>query len=317
MTNEEPEIYTIRIPPKSKYAISDLSGISKKCDWFIFENTILNISGTDKPNCIFIKTSDKCINTLIDILTPLQPIKWRIVLIIGAGDATFPKGSGDKRFNFYEKYQKIVNDLINSPFIKHIWVENLDTQHIKLRPIPTGYAYIWDKFKYSLYKPFLTTYNINYTDKIHDVFCCHMIREGPQWFERKIVKDLALSKWTDSVTYTENINEQDYINYLIKSKFCICVHGGGIDPSPKAWQALLCGCIPIIKSSTVDAAYNKFPIIFIDDWTDDTITREKILTWTVKYNTFYEDNENRRNVLNMLTLNYWWDIIREDFEKPT
>ncbi len=47
-----------------------------------------------------------------------------------------------------------------------------------------------------------------------------------------------------------------------------CVHGSGIEPSPKAWEAVLIGCIPIIQHSTLDDAYEKLPVVFIHEWKD-------------------------------------------------
>ena len=39
----------------------------------------------------------------------------------------------------------------------------------------------------------------------------------------------------------EGISHKDFLSFLVKYPFITCVHGGGIDPSPKAWEALLLG----------------------------------------------------------------------------
>lgn len=74
----------------------------------------------------------------------------------------------------------------------------------------------------------------------------------------------------------------------------ICVHGGGIDPSPRAWEALLCGCIPIMQSTTLDEAYSQFPVIFVDKWDSDTITKEKIANWKKEFS--YVNNNGVRKI---------------------
>ena len=38
------------------------------------------------------------------------------------------------------------------------------------------------------------------------------------------------------------------------SAFVLCVSGGGIDPAPKAFEALAAGSIPIIQHSSLDSA---------------------------------------------------------------
>ena len=41
----------------------------------------------------------------------------------------------------------------------------------------------------------------------------------------------------------------------MNTSFTACAHGGGVDPAPKAFEALAAGSIPIIASSALDAAY--------------------------------------------------------------
>jgi hypothetical protein len=42
----------------------------------------------------------------------------------------------------------------------------------------------------------------------------------------------------------------------------------GLDPSPKAWEAILLGTIPIIQYSTLDDAYERFPVVFVNEWNE-------------------------------------------------
>lgn len=50
--------------------------------------------------------------------------------------------------------------------------------------------------------------------------------------------------------------------------FVACVTDAYHDPSPCAWEALLAGRIPVILSSTWDDAYELFPVLFVDDWSE-------------------------------------------------
>src|SRR5690606_33447515 len=41
--------------------------------------------------------------------------------------------------------------------------------------------------------------------------------------------------------------------------------GAGLD-CYRTWEALLLGTIPIVKTSTLDAAYDGLPVLIVDDW---------------------------------------------------
>ncbi len=58
---------------------------------------------------------------------------------------------------------------------------------------------------------------------------------------------------------------KDFIDFLVQYPFIACVRGGGIDPSPKAWEAMLVGTIPIIQHGTIDDAYERLPVMFVDN----------------------------------------------------
>ena len=122
----------------SIYDKSKLSGLALKCDWYIHTTNILNITNTQQPNIIFIS------NLLGNITIPhfvnniLPTITWDIKIIIASEDYTFPKGDKDSRHSFYHDKQDIVNRMINNMYVKYIFVENLDTLHPKLKPIPLG-----------------------------------------------------------------------------------------------------------------------------------------------------------------------------------
>jgi len=295
-----------RLEKYDVYDKSKLSGIALKCDRFLHTTNILNVSNKKIPKIFFLS------NYIGEITIPhfvnniLPDIKWDIKIIIASEDYTFPNGDMDTRLNFYHDKQDIVYKMINNNYVKYIFVENLDRLHPKLIPIPLGLLHHM-KGEYNLS---MKVKNLNNRDI--KVFCCHRLRydNTTQWDARKKVSKLCLSSWKDIVYYKDELNENEFKIALLNSQFVICVNGGGIDPSPRVWQALLCGCIPIVKKSTLDQAYNRFPIVFIDDWTEETISIENLNMWLDKYKSFYIDKNKRKEVLKMLTLDYWWNIIK-------
>ena len=51
------------------------------------------------------------------------------------------------------------------------------------------------------------------------------------------------------------VDFNQFLSFLMNTSFTACAHGGGVDPAPKAFEALAAGSIPIIASSALDAAY--------------------------------------------------------------
>ena len=60
---------------------------------------------------------------------------------------------------------------------------------------------------------------------------------------------------------------------LQRSRFVLSARGTGYD-CYRTWEALLCGAIPIVRSSPIDAVYAGLPIWPVRDW--DEITTDSL-----------------------------------------
>jgi len=80
-----------------------------------------------------------------------------------------------------------------------------------------------------------------------------------------------------------------------KYAFVVSPHGNGLD-CHRTWEALILGCIVIVKTSPLDSLYTDLPVIIIKDWHE--ITREMLDTVAneFKTKTFNYDK---------LTVAYW------------
>jgi GR25 family glycosyltransferase involved in LPS biosynthesis/tetratricopeptide (TPR) repeat protein len=302
------ECMNTRLPKKNTYEISDLIGISKKCDWFIYHNGCINITSKDSPRYIFISSYNEYKGFTLFMSTYVQLLKSPFILIISGDDFTFPRGTGDARFNFCSDKQESIESLLNNPLLEKIYVENLDTLHPKLSPLPLG---LIKNNLQGYHSKLEIVYNpIDFSLRNIDCFCIHRTRDGEQWETRRRVSELCKTEWK-YITYVEGdtINNTQIYDYMLRSKFCMCVRGGGYDPSPKCWEALLNGCIPIIQHSPLDEVYSKFPVVFVDDWTKESITQEKLDGWLQELRPYYEDPIKRKEVLHKLSLEYWWSTI--------
>ena len=305
------ECMTTRLAKKNTYTINDLFGIAKRCDWFIYHNGFINCTDdifTSPPRNIFISAYNgrESLSRFINIYLP--QLKSPFTLIIAGDDFTFPLGTGDLRENYYSDMQDSIQDLLENPLLEKIYVENLDTtEYTKLVPIPLGLVKNGSQGYHSTLE--IRDYTINLSSRPILCFCCHRNRNGPQWELRKTVTSLCKNEWVSLVSYCEEMSSEDMTNTMLNSRFCICVRGGGYDPSPKCWEALINGCIPILQHSPLDEAYSRFPIVFVDEWTPETLTKEKLSGWLEDLRPFYEDPIKRAKVLEMLTLEYWWNTV--------
>ena len=66
---------------------------------------------------------------------------------------------------------------------------------------------------------------------------------------------------------------RDYFALLQRSRFVLSARGTGYD-CYRTWEALLCGAIPIVRSSPIDAVYAGLPIWPVRDW--DEITTDSL-----------------------------------------
>lgn len=85
-------------------------------------------------------------------------------------------------------------------------------------------------------------------------------------------------------------SHKDFLEHLVSVPFIACVHGGGIDPSPKAYESIIAGTIPILMRSNVDDAYGELPIAFVDKWEDLFLSpnaTEMLQKWVVELAPYY------------------------------
>lgn len=84
--------------------------------------------------------------------------------------------------------------------------------------------------------------------------------------------------------------------------FVISPHGNGYD-CHRTWEALVLGCIPIIKKSPISdlSLFDGLPVLLVNNWSDVT---EGVLQQAVR-----NMSENKWNV-EKLTLRYWTKAIR-------
>lgn len=276
-----------------------------KCDWNYANNKLIGNENI-QPKTIFIKV--EFIESFYNSYYKKIENNNKFIVISGGGDITTPNNI-DERFNglhLIQNNKKIITEMLNDKRLIAWYCENCDELLPKMRGIPTGIINNASLEKYYT-KIHENPDDVNFENKIN-VLCCHRTRHWTK--ERLIVNKLCNNEWKSIVTFLQNINNNDFINTLSKYTFTLCVQGGGLDPSPKAFEAIIAGSIPIIKKSDgIYDAYKNLPVVFIDDWTSNSITEQKLKEWLEELRIYYEVPKLRQGILYKLSGNYWWSYI--------
>jgi hypothetical protein len=82
---------------------------------------------------------------------------------------------------------------------------------------------------------------------------------------------------------------------MMQYKYVLSPHGNGLD-CHRTWEAMLLGCIPIVKTSPLDPMFEGLPILIVKDWSEVSLNL---------LSTFVPDMSQ----MEKLTLDYWNRLI--------
>ena len=308
------EFHSTRLFPKHRGANAYIAtGIAGKCDWVFLSDSnapkthLSRLVPTDEPRHIFLSLRNPSV-ALSTFATEILPtVQAPFVLLSGSEDATIPNQI-DKRWHaFSHKEMAIIQKILEHPNLIHWYAENLDEKiSDKLSALPLGMVYpgssIESVMELQNRKPV--------SKRPLTVLCGHRVRRGPQWTIRRDVNSVAKSAWSDFTTVLEDeVTETDFLQMMDTHSFVLCVEGGGLDPSPKAWQCLHRGAIPIVRRTPTTDAYADLPVVFVDSWSAGSITAKKLAYWRAGFCDWFDNPDSRKELLYRLSLDYWWNMV--------
>lgn len=281
-------------------------GILKSCDYFsttphssirqLINYPHYNILESLNTPVIYICGS--AVPHFIALLLPLQ--KKPFILVSGDCDETIPNDILN---------QTHLTAFLNNPLLKHWFSQNMVMQHPKITCIPIGLDYHTMTTKL-IWGPITNTETQEHILK--------KIIEKSKHFSERNIKCYANYHFSMNTKHAydrrdalKNIHndlmyyEENHIPRIVswnKQKdyaFVISPHGGGFD-CHRTWEALVLGCIPIVKKSNIDVLYEHLPVLIVDKWEDVTL---ELLQQTI--NTF----KSQEFQFEKLTLKYWMDLI--------
>ena len=284
-----------------------LAGISRRFDIVVFFNDgkFVSIKHRAKGQSIFVFSGGVIPNALLGFIESLRDNGIRPKLFVLAGsDRTFPRQVDQRQPSngpgALATARKIVATLeeLNCSF----WVENLDTEGLGIHALPTGFVPEGKPGRIQRATPNLVL-QPNNSDHPR-VLLFQRVRDGTQWETRRTVERIAKSRWSDFVdVYDGNVSPKRYRQILRTYPFNLCVEGGGLDPSPKAFESLWAGTIPIIRKNPTTEAYSALPVVVLEDWTADALNEALLREWLARCRRDWPDWSVVRHRLSEA---YWW-----------
>jgi hypothetical protein len=311
------EVWSTRLFPKGKGADGyQLTGLAARCDWVVLSDFVEPLTclrespgAPASPRTVFL--SLRRAEPAFEYFTSqvLPRINTPFVLFSGSEDVTTPRQT-DLRWPAYPPpVQAAIAEILAHPLLAAWWTENLDDAvHPKLRPMPLGLLPSDGR------SPMADPAEFEPLDRRPlTVLCAHRHREGPQWAPRRQVSEIAAASWADWTTLLgDEVDEPAFMRLLLRHAFVLCVEGGGLDPSPKAWLCLLHGAIPIIRRSPTTTAYEGLPVVIIEDWRSDLVTHAELENWRTQLSgRFQQVTDWRRDWFHRLSIGYWWGRLVE------
>jgi hypothetical protein len=286
------------------------SGIAARCDWVVLSDPappqVALIRQRALPRHVFLSLRAPFAALAFFLAEVLPQIPGPFVLVSGSEDATVPRQT-DRRWRPFDAAERAgIAALLEDARLIRWFAENLDEDHPRLVPLPLGLVWpegppagAWPPGPVPPLGP-----------RPLRVFCAQRMRAGPQWEARRQAAALARGPWAGFVTQAEvELSEAEFLAGCAQHSFVLCVEGGGLDPSPKAWTALLCGAIPIIRHSPVAAAYRALPVAVVPGWSAGALDAARLAGWKAALAPEFDDPARRAAVLARLRLDHWWGRI--------
>lgn len=290
------------------------SGFQARCSWVIGSRRSAYMDlpknrawgdVTKPPSTIFVRTD--LVSHFYSSLFPC--ISNKFALIVGDRDMTTPRQT-DRRYTRCVA-RDLWESLVLEPNIVHIFVEHLDeAPGPKVTPIPLG---LNEEEFLSLNPDDIISHiapaSHSLLERQLKILQVDRLREGLQWEDRKHVRDLCATVWSEFCIQVQTTPGEPFWKAIRDVPFVLCVHGGGIDPNPKAWETLLLGSIPILQHFPGEEMYYELPVVFVDGWYEIFLSESNMRRWLKLLSPFFTDPDKRKKVVDMLHSDFYWGQV--------
>jgi hypothetical protein len=205
--------------------------------------------------------------------------------------------------------------LVESPQIVRVYCQNLTLSHPKIRHIPIGLDYHTLRNHIGMMHPWgpgcmpaeqeKTLLSVRQT-MIPNIdrrrLCYSNFHHAAFGINQRGDRQELLQKVPHSLIHfaEQYVSRESSWRHQTGYAFVLSPRGGGYD-CHRTWEALLLGCIPIVKRSGMDPVFADLPVLLVDDWSD--ITEELLEKTQTEFSTKEFDRKK-------LCLTYWISHIR-------
>jgi hypothetical protein len=270
-------------------------GFAKSCD---IKTNNFNSSSSYKDDIMVVLPDAKSNSTVYfcntaikyDFMTIFNAIREPVVLVTGDSDDTM-----DESF-----FGPIIAYIESNKIVKW-YCQNCTYDHPKIIRMPIGLDYHSTQDIRNMHITPVDHDNMlkdiaNHAKPMHNrIIACYSnfhfeINRHPD-------RQDAVNKIPSHLVFYESSRTERITSYKNQSQFAFVLspHGAGLD-CHRTWEALILGCIPIVKKSGLDPLYEALPVLIVNDWTE--INRELLMETLEKFKNMTFNYER-------LTLEYW------------
>jgi len=232
-------------------------------------------------------------------------------LMLMPGPFTLVTGDSDTEINLEFLQRRKIQNLLNNKNLMQWYAQNLNTNkkfNEKIAYIPIGMDYHTMSKYPGLWGMKLQT-AISQERALLDIF------EKSDQFENRLFagycnwhfalgrgdRQECLNQIDKNICLIEKIPTSRISGWQRQSEcmFVISPHGAGID-CHRTWEAILLGCVPVVKKTNFTAIFEELPVIIVDEWSD------------FNYTTIHEKASamlNKKFNYNFLFMRYWENKI--------
>ena len=187
-----------------------------------------------------------------------------------------------------------------------LWfAQNCDITHPKLRHVPLGIDFHSGSQGKLATNRECTLQTVagsakSISERKINVLCdFHFAKYGDHGRDRHVAEK-ALRRHTFCTFPAKKLPRSAFWKLMAAHSFVASPHGKGLD-CHRTYEALVLGCIPIVRSSSLDHMYDGLPVLIVDRWGDVTLQR---LT------EFIAEMSDGAYDLAKLTRSYWWGVVK-------
>lgn len=194
--------------------------------------------------------------------------------------------SGDSDTTVQDNVREQANIILNNPLLLRWYSQNCTEPSDKLKQLPIGLDFHTLETRNVFWGPKQTlqqqlddiceikSISVQKKSKCYSNF--HFLINSHDRYDviTQVPKNLV---FYEPQKLNRIVSWRNMINY----KYVLSPHGNGLD-CHRTWEALVLGCIPIMKTSALDPMFDGLPVLIVKKWSD--ITQELLDTFNPQTN---------------------------------